>query len=127
MRKLYFLLLFTFFCGITKATNAQIESGSLAPYSALNHTLSTLPKNYLHKVTRKTQQVKKRITRRTQKALTRLQKQEEKSYKRLSAIDSLAAHTLLTESIDSLSKLGGLLQGKALGLDHEIPGSAYIP
>lgn len=103
---------------------AQTLSRTVTDKAAL---LQQLPGSYLNKVTAKTRQFNRRITKRTAKALSRLQKQEEKIYARLSKVDSLAAHNLLTGSIDSLSRLKDLVKGKLSALADKIPGKQYIP
>lgn len=88
--------------------------------------LQQLPNRYFNKVSNKADKLNRRLTKRTQKALRRLQKQEKKINSKLSKIDSIAAHNLLTTSIDSLSHLKNMIKGKVSRITGKIPGSQYI-
>lgn len=83
--------------------------------------LQQLPDRYFHKVSAKADKLNRRLTKRTKKALRRLQKQEEKINSKLSKIDSVAAHNLFTNSIDSLSHLKELVQSKVNRFTSKIP------
>lgn len=112
--------------GPEQAVSAVVQSLSDSASARLN-TLQQLPGKYYGRITAKTGRFNRQITARTSKALRRLQRQEEKINRRLAQVDSLASRNMLTQSIDSLSRLRALLKNKAAGMADKIPGKQYIP
>ena len=121
-----FLLLNTFLASSAIAVpvnEALVQTDSIP-------TIDKLPVHYMHAAGEKADKLNRQLTRNTTKALRRLQKQEEKINRKLNKVDSLASDNLLTHSIDSLSCLRAVIQGKAgkiEGWTDRLPGKNYIP
>lgn len=146
MKRPFCYVMLLMLCGVLKFSHGQNTTGPFGDFrdtlkqqilntpNALADTASSrfaaldqLPIRYYSKVTSKTQHFNRRITKRTAKTLRRLQKQEKRIYTRLVKVDSLADHSGLAKSIDSLSQLRAMLKGKVGKITDKIPGKQYIP